>query len=161
MPLPTESLWLTARRKPDCHTMSSPLFHPPTARRDLVHEAQAKNYARQQEKAFALLSSSGTTAAFDIASEPLSIRERYGNTINGTSLLMARRLIQEGVPFVTVFWKEDESIAKQCKSAGGWDTHGDNFNCLKNISCRNSTVHFPRSWRISRRPACSMRHSCS
>jgi uncharacterized protein (DUF1501 family) len=44
---------------------------------------------------------------------------------------MARRLVQAGVPFVTVFWKEDESIAKQCKSAGGWDTHGDNFNCLK------------------------------
>ena len=59
------------------------------------------------------------------------MRERYGNTINGTSLLMARRLVQAGVPFVTVFWKEDESIAAQCKSAGGWDTHGDNFNCLK------------------------------
>jgi uncharacterized protein (DUF1501 family) len=103
-----------------------------TARRDLDHEAQAKNYARQQEKAFALLSSSGTTGAFDIASEPLAIRERYGNTINGTSLLMARRLVQAGVPFITVFWKEDERIAKQCKSAGGWDTHGDNFNCLKN-----------------------------
>ncbi|MCX6980687.1 MAG: DUF1501 domain-containing protein [Verrucomicrobia bacterium] len=83
--------------------MSSPLFHPPTARRELHHEAQAKNYARQQEKAFALLSSSGTTAAFDIASEPLSIRERYGNTINGMSLLMARRFVQVGVPFVTVF----------------------------------------------------------
>jgi uncharacterized protein (DUF1501 family) len=35
------------------------------------------------------------------------------------------------VPFVTVFWKEDESTAAQCKSAGGWDTHADNFNCLK------------------------------
>jgi hypothetical protein len=102
-----------------------------TARRDLDHEAEAANYARQQEKAFALLSSSSTTGAFDIAKEPASIRERYGNTINGTSLLMARRLVQAGVPFVTVFWKEDESTAKQCKSAGGWDTHGDNFNCLR------------------------------
>ena len=44
---------------------------------------------------------------------------------------MARRLVEAGVPFVTVFWKEDDSTAKQCKSAGGWDTHGDNFNCLK------------------------------
>jgi hypothetical protein len=102
-----------------------------TARRDLDHEAQAANYVRQQEKAFALLSSSATTGAFDIAKEPLAVRERYGNHINGTSLLMARRLVQAGVPFVTVFWKEDESTAKQCKSAGGWDTHGDNFNCLK------------------------------
>jgi len=101
------------------------------ARRHLDHDAQAQNYARQQEKAFALLSSSGTTGAFDIASEPASVRERYGSTINGTSLLMARRLVAAGVPFVTVFWKEDESIAAQCKSAGGWDTHADNFNCLK------------------------------
>ncbi len=101
------------------------------ARRQLDFEAQAQNYARQQERAFALLSSSRTTGAFDIAKEPESVRARYGNTINGTSLLMARRLVQAGVPFVTVFWKEDESIAAQCKSAGGWDTHADNFNCLK------------------------------
>ncbi|MEQ1858911.1 MAG: DUF1501 domain-containing protein [Chthoniobacteraceae bacterium] len=101
------------------------------ARRDLDHEAQVRNYAKQQEKAFAFLSSGGATGAFDIAKEPLALRERYGNTINGTSLLMARRLVQAGVPFVTVFWKEDESIAKRCKSAGGWDTHGDNFHCLK------------------------------
>jgi uncharacterized protein (DUF1501 family) len=78
-----------------------------------------------------LLSSGSTTSAFDIKSESVKLRERYGNTINGTSLLMARRLVEAGVPFVTVFWKEDESTAAQCKSAGGWDTHGDNFNCLR------------------------------
>ena len=44
---------------------------------------------------------------------------------------MARRLVQAGVPFVTVFWKEDESLKAKCRSAGGWDTHGNNFNCLK------------------------------
>jgi uncharacterized protein (DUF1501 family) len=32
---------------------------------------------------------------------------------------------------VTVFWKEDTSLSAKCKSAGGWDTHGNNFNCLK------------------------------
>ena len=101
------------------------------ARRELDHEAQVQNYARQQERAFAFLSSSGTTGAFDIASEPAAVRERYGNTINGTSLLMARRLVEAGVPFVTVYWKEDEAIAARCKSAGGWDTHADNFHCLK------------------------------
>ena len=47
------------------------------------------------------------------------------------SLLLARRLVEAGVPFVTVFWKEDERLAARCKSAGGWDTHGNNFNCLK------------------------------
>ncbi len=102
-----------------------------SVRRDLDHEAQAANYTRQQERAFSLLASSATTGAFDIAKEPAHVVERYGTNINGTSLLMARRLVQAGVPFVTVFWKEDERTAKQCKSAGGWDTHGDNFNCLR------------------------------
>ena len=58
--------------------------------------------------------------------------ERYGKTINGMSLLLARRLVEVGVPFITVFWKGDsESLAKKCRSAGSWDTHGNNFNCLK------------------------------
>ena len=85
----------------------------------------------QQERAWGLLASSRTTAAFDVAAEPPSVRERYGQTINGMSLLLARRLVEAGVPFVTVFWKENEAIADKCKSAGGWDTHGNNFNCLK------------------------------
>ncbi len=48
------------------------------------------------------------------------------------SLLLARRLVEAETPFVTVFWKEREAIKNQCKSAGGWDTHGNNFECLKN-----------------------------
>lgn len=101
------------------------------ARRELDHEMAIQNYASQQERAFDLLSSSGTANAFDIQSESQALRERYGQDINGMSLLMARRLVEAGVPFVTVFWKEDERLHNQCKSAGGWDTHGDNFNCLR------------------------------
>jgi uncharacterized protein (DUF1501 family) len=101
------------------------------ARRELDHEMAIQNYAKQQERAFDLLSSSGTTNAFDIQSEPLALRERYGQDINGMSLLMARRMVEAGVPFITVFWKEDEGLHKKCKSAGGWDTHGNNFNCLR------------------------------
>jgi uncharacterized protein (DUF1501 family) len=40
-------------------------------------------------------------------------------------------LVEASIPFITVFWKENEAISKQCKSAGGWDTHGNNFGCLK------------------------------
>lgn len=101
------------------------------ARREFDAEAEVRNYTQHQERAFALLSSGATGAAFDLASEAPALRERYGSTINGTSLLMARRLVEAGVPFVTVFWKEDEAIASKCKSAGGWDTHGNNFGCLK------------------------------
>jgi uncharacterized protein (DUF1501 family) len=103
-----------------------------TARRDLDDEAMVKNYVRQQEKAFVLLSSSATAGAFDIAAEKPATIERYGATVNGASLLMARRLVEAGVPFITVFWAEDdEVVAKKCLSGGGWDTHGNNFSCLK------------------------------
>jgi uncharacterized protein (DUF1501 family) len=47
------------------------------------------------------------------------------------SLLLARRLVEAGVSFVTVFWMEDERTDAKCKSGGGWDTHGNNFDCLK------------------------------
>ena len=101
------------------------------ARREFDHEAQIGNYTRQQEKAFRLLSSTASASAFDLEKEPAKIRERYGKTLNGTSLLMARRLAEAGVPFITVFWKENTLIKAKCRSAGGWDTHGNNFECLK------------------------------
>ncbi|MFN7560767.1 MAG: DUF1501 domain-containing protein [Prosthecobacter sp.] len=119
---------MTAQRMQDRQGLLSALN---SARRDLDHEMAVQNYAKQQERAFDLLASSGTANAFDIKSEPLALRERYGQHINGMSLLMARRMVEAGVPFVTVFWKEDEGLHKKCKSAGGWDTHGNNFNCLR------------------------------
>jgi len=101
------------------------------ARRDFDSYAGSRNWQRQQERALSLLLSAGTTDAFNLAREPEDVRERYGNTINGMSLLLARRLVEAEVPFVTVFWKENEQIADKCKSAGGWDTHANNFTCLK------------------------------
>jgi hypothetical protein len=101
------------------------------ARRELDAFPAVQTYSRQQQRALSLLASSGVTKAFDVASEPARLRERYGPTVNGMSLLLARRLVEAGVPFVTVFWMENPALAKQCRSAGGWDTHGNNFNCLK------------------------------
>lgn len=103
------------------------------ARHDFDQFASVQKWSRQQERAISLLMSSGATEAFDVAREPKSVRDRYGNSINGTSLLLARRLVEAGVPFVTVFWKGDEKAAKarKCASGGGWDTHGNNFGCLK------------------------------
>jgi len=102
------------------------------ARRDLDSRADVQKWSTLQQRAMGLLGASQTTAAFDVASEPEAVRERYGQTINGMSLLAARRLVEAGVPFVTVFWKEgSDKLGKKCRSAGGWDTHGNNFNCLK------------------------------
>ena len=88
-----------------------------------------------QEKAFTLLRSSQGKNAFDLSGESDSVIERYGKTHNGMSMLMARRLVEAGVPFVSVFWKGNKKLAeaKNCKSGGGWDTHGNNFTCLKDV----------------------------
>jgi hypothetical protein len=60
-----------------------------------------------------------TKKAFDVDSEDAGLRDRYGRTVFGQSCLLARRLIESGVRFVTV-------------SDGGWDHHADLFNGLKN-----------------------------
>jgi hypothetical protein len=102
------------------------------ARRDFDASAMNRQWSQLQERAMALLGSRQTTAAFDVSVEPEALRARYGETVNGMSLLLARRLVEAGVPFITVFWMEDEKrLHKKCQSAGGWDTHANNFNCLK------------------------------
>jgi Protein of unknown function (DUF1501) len=88
-------------------------------------------FDRLRDRAATLLGGAGTFGALELASESAQVRERFGPTVNGTSLLLARRLVEAGVPFITVFWMENEKLSDKCKSAGGWDTHGNNFNCLK------------------------------
>jgi hypothetical protein len=70
------------------------------------------------EQAFRLLSSPQARAAFDLAAEPAAVRERYGPRTIGQSCLLARRLVEAGVPLVTV-------------TDDGWDTHDRLFNRLK------------------------------
>lgn len=72
-----------------------------------------------REKAFSLMASPQTKAAFDIALEPDRLRDEYGRHSLGQSLLMSRRLVEAGVRCVTI----DHT---------NWDTHYDNFNVLKN-----------------------------
>ena len=78
----------------------------------------------QQQQAFRLLSSSSVQEAFDLNAEDPATRERYGRNIHGQCVLMARRLLEHGVPFVSVNWHND--------GRNFWDTHGNNFNRLKN-----------------------------
>ncbi len=94
--------------------------------------AAAQTWNHQLDRAFSLLTKAQTAEAFDVAREPPPLRKRYGETVNGMSLLLARRLVEAGVPFVTVFWRGDsERLDKKCASGGGWDTHGNNFKCLQ------------------------------
>jgi hypothetical protein len=75
-----------------------------------------------QEKALSLLTSSETQRAFDILAEDPRLRDRYGRTPYGQSVLMARRLVEAGVRFVTVFYSP---------GINGWDTHSNNFSTLR------------------------------
>ena len=104
------------------------------ARRRFDQYAARTEWDQQQQRALSLLSSAGASRAFDVSTEAPQVRERYGETVNGMSLLLARRLVEAGVPFITVFWLGTgvgSKLAKKCKSAGSWDTHGNNFGCLK------------------------------
>ena len=79
------------------------------------------------ERAFSLLTSSGAGAAFDLSQESDKLRDRYGRNPHGQSVLQARRLIEAGVPLVTVFWPNDgiKNVSVY------WDTHNRNFIDLK------------------------------
>lgn len=106
-----------------------------TSRRTLEQHQTVSTWQRHQDRALSLLTSAGTAEAFDVSREPEMTRERYGQTINGMGLLLARRLVEAGVPFITVYWMPDKIRAEKlkCASAGGWDTHGNNFQCLKEM----------------------------
>ncbi len=108
------------------------LLHALDDAQRLAEQTQAvREYTTHQQKAFALLASRHTKAAFDLRAEPEAVRAQYGPGINAMSMLLARRQVEAGVPFVTVFWKGDKLLDTLCKSGGGWDTHGNNFGCLK------------------------------
>jgi uncharacterized protein (DUF1501 family) len=75
-----------------------------------------------------MLSSPRVKRAFDLSAEPDKLRDAYGRTAYGQGCLLARRLIEAGVRFVSVYF----SATIGGKGNGGWDTHGDNFKQLKN-----------------------------
>lgn len=84
----------------------------------------ASAFSEQQRQAFGLLATPAVRSAFDLAAEPAEVRERYGRNTHGQCVLLARRLVEHGVPFVSVNWHNDANPF--------WDTHGDNFNKLQN-----------------------------
>jgi hypothetical protein len=78
------------------------------------------------ERAFRLLQSPTTRRAFNLAAEPDRLRERYGYHHFGQSCLLARRLVEAGVPLITVYWNSPSLTTDQ-----SWDTHANSFNRLK------------------------------
>ena len=109
-------------------------------RRGLLERIDAQNAALHRsstaqgidsffDRALSMLASPKVKNAFDLSRESAKLRDAYGRTTYGQSCLLARRLVESGVRFVTVYFSN--SIG-QGLGKGGWDTHNDNFNDLKN-----------------------------
>ena len=82
-----------------------------------------------QRKAIELLTSSRARQAFDLSSEPEAVRRSYGKSLFGTSLLIARKLVEAGVTFV--------GVTTESRGAGHWDAHEKNFAMLKTFNLPN------------------------
>jgi hypothetical protein len=88
--------------------------------------AALRTFDKQQQTAFTLLTSGKVREALDIGREPLQLRESYGMTLFGQACLTARRLVEAGGKFITVFWDGYGQFAS-C----AWDTHAYHYPRLK------------------------------
>jgi uncharacterized protein (DUF1501 family) len=73
-----------------------------------------------------MLTSPETRRAFDIEAEPAKVREAYGMHRHGQAVLIARRLVEAGVPFISVYWHRERPEVDTT-----FDTHANNFPELK------------------------------
>ena len=88
-------------------------------RRDLDTQGTIAGLDKFYADALEMVTSDKARKAFDIKQEDAKLREEYGRNDLGQSCLLARRLVEAGVTYVSI------------QAGGGWDTHGDNFNALK------------------------------
>ena len=90
-----------------------------TLRRDVDLKGDVSGFDTFYRDAMEMVTSVKAMDAFDVNKEPVKLRDRYGRNDLGQCCLLARRLVEAGVTFVTV------------QAGGGWDTHGNNFTELR------------------------------
>src|SRR5262249_23682707 len=140
-----EPLWL--RPDPKAREFAFPEFElpvdssPARARRreHLLHDLDTLGRAARpgaaadltafQARALDLVTSAATRRALRIDLEEPRLRDRYGRNVFGQSCLMARRLIEAGIPLVNVYSAGFDGIPGTLPLS--WDTHWDNFKFLK------------------------------
>jgi hypothetical protein len=79
------------------------------------------------ERGLRLVNGTASTA-FDLDDEPMKLREAYGKNLFGQGCLLARRLVERGVPFVEV------TLGRIPTVFSGWDTHANNFDSLRRLA---------------------------
>jgi len=87
--------------------------------KDFAGETAVQSLNSLREQALAVMSGAEKDA-FDMSLEKKETRERYGRNFFGQACLLARRLVERQVPFITIHW-------------GGWDTHTKNFDEMKRL----------------------------
>jgi len=98
------------------------------ARRDLLHDLDGLGQAlkddprleslrKSEEQAYDLILGEAGKV-FDLSEEDAELRTRYGRTTFGQSCLVARRLVERGIPYITINY-------------GGWDTHKEHFQAMR------------------------------
>lgn len=88
--------------------------------------AAADSHVANYEKAMRMVRTQAKHA-FDLDEEPTELRDAYGRNRFGQGCLLARRLVERGVPFVEV------SLSQTPDNGAGWDTHADNFNGVRSL----------------------------
>jgi hypothetical protein len=99
------------------------------ARTDLAASDRGKQLDRYRQMTFELIQSDALRTALDLRKENPATRAMYGYTLFGQSCLAARRLVEAGSRFVSVFWDEFGL------AGSGWDTHWDHYGRMKNELC--------------------------
>ena len=100
----------------------------------LSENQRTSDLNRLYSKAFEMLVTPQIRNAFDLDEEPAALRERYGQHRSGQALLLGRRLVEAGVPYINVIWNHSnrgQDFEPSNTDAYGWDTHNDIFEALK------------------------------
>src|SRR5262249_25452896 len=95
----------------------------------LSRSASLNLFDAQHQQALDLLSGSQARRAFNLHEEPAAVRDRYGRTRFGQSVLLARRLVQAGVSLVRVNWTRLPGALNN----GHWDTHSRNADAMRQL----------------------------
>jgi hypothetical protein len=104
-------------------------------RRQPVRDGQVDDVQSLYDQAYRLLDAPGSRDAFDLTQEKDSLRDRYGRHRAGQACLLARRLVEVGIPWITVFFNHNargQDLDPLDSDLYGWDTHNDIFEAMKN-----------------------------
>ena len=90
--------------------------------------AAVANYNTRFQQAIDMMRSGSVRQAFDLSRESVSMRDRYGRSRYAQSVLLARRLVEAGIPLVQINWTR---MGTNLPNQGGWDTHAKNAESLR------------------------------